>query len=329
MHTSTVDIAVIIVNYRIGDLAVKAAESVLTRDHGPWSVAVHLVDNASPDGEADRIRAALDAAPWGHKVQFHPEPTNHGFGRGNNVVLDALNANPPRFALLLNPDAMVEDGTIETLATFLDTTPQAAIAGASLRSPEGDPASAAFRLPSLGAIFSHAINFGPVSRLLKNSVQALPPETPRQPVGWVSGACVMLRFEASAAVDHFDPAFFLYYEEVDLMRRVGAEGWSVWYVPEARAIHIEGASTDVRSFRPKRQSRPAFLYEAWRLYFVKAYGPLGALGILAAQMIGMSLNFPMAKARGHVPSMPIGYFGHALREVVWPILRGAPRSNRF
>jgi GT2 family glycosyltransferase len=81
----TTDVAVVIVNYGTADMAIAAADSVLNRTADGLTVEVHLVDNASPGNDAEVLRQA--ASRWGDAVTLHLEPTNHGFGRGNNVVL--------------------------------------------------------------------------------------------------------------------------------------------------------------------------------------------------------------------------------------------------
>ena len=111
-------IAVVVVNYGTADLAMDAVESVLARAHGGRDVEVHLVDNASPGDDAETIRQAHAARGWTGRVTLHLEAVNHGFGRGNNVVLRTLldRDAPPDAVFLLNPDARLENEAIDLLA---------------------------------------------------------------------------------------------------------------------------------------------------------------------------------------------------------------------
>ncbi|MEM6421927.1 MAG: glycosyltransferase family 2 protein, partial [Pseudomonadota bacterium] len=224
------DIAVIIVNYGTADLALAAARSVLAQEAGGHRIEVHLVDNASPGGDAAAIADQIAAEGLTGRLRFHPEATNHGFGRGNNVVLEALaaRATPPDYAFLLNPDAALENGAAAVLAEFLDAHPEAGAAGAEIRNPgEVRPAAGAYRFPSLGSIFSEAVNFGPVQRLFQKTKVAMPLPDRAARVDWVSGAAVMFRMAALRQTGFFDPAYFLYFEEVDLMLRLTRAGWQV------------------------------------------------------------------------------------------------------
>ncbi|MFD2816988.1 glycosyltransferase [Paracoccus aerius] len=202
-------IAVIIINYGTAELAIAAVESVLARDHG-HPVQVHLLDNASPGGDGAVLVDAHAGRRWGDRVTLWLEKENHGFGRGNNVVLRALwdSPAPPDYVFLLNPDAQLENEAIAFLADRLDVEPQAAAAGAGIALPSGTPVSAAFRFPSALSEFVEAVNFGPLSRLFWDSKVALPADHSDGPVDWVSGAAVMMRLPVLRALGGFDPDFF-------------------------------------------------------------------------------------------------------------------------
>jgi GT2 family glycosyltransferase len=56
----------------------------------------------------------------------------------------------------------------------------------------------------------------------------------------VQSAAVLVRKAAAEAVGYFDPAFFVYSDEVDFCRRLHDAGWDVLHVPQARAVGHEG-----------------------------------------------------------------------------------------
>ncbi|TDX22226.1 glycosyltransferase family 2 protein [Rhodovulum visakhapatnamense] len=307
-------IAVIIVNYNAAGLAIEGVESVRARTHGGRTVEIHLVDNASPDGSAEILQRAHADRGWGREVTLYLEAENHGFGRGNNIVLETLAArtDPPDYVFLLNPDARLENETLAILADFLDAHPGAAFAGASVTNPGAEapvPASAAFRFPSLPATFGAAVNFGPITRLFARWTVALPADIPTRRVDWVSGAGVMARRHVFQETGNFDPYYFLYFEEVDLMRACVEAGWEGWYVAEARILHVEGASTDVQSrTAAQRPRKPAYWYDSWQHYFVKAHGRPYALATGLAWILGASMNHAITRLRGRTPIAPAHFF---------------------
>ena len=324
------EISVIIVNYATPDLAIDATQSVLDRHHGGRQVEVHLLDNASPGGDAARLAAAHAERGWGARVTLWPETRNHGFGAGNNVVLRALAARerPPRYVMLLNPDAWLENEALAILADALDARPEVVMAGAGISGVDGTPAAAAFRYPSVAGEFVQAANFGPITRLGRRHVVPLPPDTPEGPVGWVSGAAVLARFDAIRAVGFFDPAYFLYFEEVDLMLQLTRRGGVILHVPTARVIHAEGVATGVRGVPTARRRRPAFWYRSWRHYWVKNHGRPAALRAAACWVAGAALNQVIARLRRQYTHAPARFFGDFWGVAVRPLLglREIPRS---
>lgn len=316
------DISVIIVNYNTAALTVKAVESVLSRHHGGRVVDVHVVDNASPEGDGAVLEQAFSERNWTDRVTLYRESENHGFGRGNNLVLRQLvaRADPPDYALLLNPDAQLDNEAIAILADFLDGHPEAVAAGARIKSPDGESVTAAFHFPNAINTFSSALSFGPVARLLKRWDVSLGETLPTSRVDWVAGAVVLFRLSAMKAADLFDPAYFLYYEEVDLMRRMTQQGGQIWYVAEAQAIHAEGASTKVKSGGLAHRRLPPYWYHSWQHYFLKNHGRIGALVAALAWITGTAGNVVVSSLRGRQPIAPPRFFRDFWSMVLRPLL---------
>lgn len=323
------DLSVVVVNYGTADLAIAAVNSVLSRDHGGRVVDVHLVDNASPGKDGERLARAHAEEGWAARVTLYLETVNHGFGGGNNVALLALSRreSPPSKVLLLNPDARLEGEALATLADFMDTHPRAGVVGPRIAKPGQGPVTAVFRFPTLASEFDSALNFGPVSRLLRRWRVALPPETATTRVDWVAGAAAMFRFDAIRDLGFFDTDYFLYYEEVDLMRRLAGKGWEAWHVAEAEVTHIEGAATQVRSSDTTHPRRPDYWYDSRRLYFQKNHGRAYALATALLVAGGGTLHHVIAAARRRPSSLPESFQRDYRRRVLLPLLglKGAER----
>lgn len=170
-------IAVIIVNYGTADLTTAGIESVLARDHGGRMGRDSRRGQRLSRGDARILADRHAERGWGDRVRLWPEISNHGFGRGNNVVIHALMNRPdaPDYVFLLNPDAALENEALSILADRLDAMPAAAAAGAGIALPSGRAVTAAFRFPSARSEFAQAMNFGPVTRLFRNRLVPLPP----------------------------------------------------------------------------------------------------------------------------------------------------------
>jgi N-acetylglucosaminyl-diphospho-decaprenol L-rhamnosyltransferase len=168
--------------------------------------------------------------------------------------------------------------------------------------------SAAFRFPSLLSELERAALFGPVTKLLGPFRTPLSPDLQTQRVDWVSGASVMFRFDAMREAGFFDPAYFLYFEEVDLMRALRARGWETWYVAEARSVHHEAVATGVAK-RSGRRRRPDYVYDSWRHYYVKNHGRAFALCAAGMALVGGGLHAASAALRGRESWLPLHHFG--------------------
>jgi len=324
-RTTDTEVAVIVVNYGTAALTIAAVESVLARDHGGRGVEIHVVDNASPGDDAEVLARAHEDRGWVGRVTLWPETENHGFGRGNNLILHHLSERdkPPVYAFLLNPDAALENEAIDILAAALEANLDAAAAGAGISFPDGSPAVACFRFPTLIRELVTTINFGPLEKLLPSGRTSLPPDW-TGPIDWVAGASVLMRLDHLSEVGFFDPDFFLYYEEVELMWRLRRAGYRALYVPQARVTHIAGAATQVASHDKRAKPSPAFVYESWRMYYVKSHGRLYALTLAFLKFPAAWISKILSRMRGDPSILPARFSRDHWRHVVRPLLLGTP-----
>lgn len=205
-----------------------------------------LIDNASRDHTLDIVRAKV---PQAHIIH---NPIGVGYG---NAASQGLASVETEFALMMNPDAVFEPGTIEKLARVMDED-----ASVGMVSP---------LLPRPGGGYDKAWN-GPFDRrpLLPSDRDTEPCPEGRFCTWYVSGAVILLRMEAAKKSGFFDPAIFLYFEDDDLCMRIQKAGYTIQIEPAAEATHAVGGSvgTGWDKFYEK------FYHMAWsRLYFEAKY----------------------------------------------------------
>ena len=129
-------------------------------------------------------------------------------------------------------------------------------------------------------------------------------------VYWVTGASAMFRMDALRQTGLFDDGFFLYFDEVELMHRLRAHGWTVRHVPESRVVHFEGSSTRIGA----ATRMPAYWYNSRRRYFALTGGVSSAvgagLGLIAGRAIGALRNTLKGQSpRGVVSSTDVLHNG--------------------
>ena len=188
---------------------------------------VLVLDNASGDGSAAAARR-------------HPATTEliglerrRGKGENDSALLQRARG---RYCLLLNEDSELQPGATGALHAALEADPRAAAAGARLLRPDGTAQPSAWRFPTpltaiVGALFLHR----------RYTVQSRGEET--RTVDWAQSAALLLRREAAEQIGWFDPAFFVYSDEVDFCKRLRDGGWRTLFVPGAVAFHHEQLST--------------------------------------------------------------------------------------
>lgn len=314
-------ILTIILNYKTPEMTLKSAAAAL-REMRTLGGEVQIVDNASGDGSAGLLRAAITANGWADRVRLIESPVNGGFGAGNNLGLrqHLSDGSEPDFFYLLNSDAWPDPGALEPLLAVMRDDPRTGMAGSHIRGTDGTAHDTAFRFPTIAGEFEGAARLGLITRALRHAVipmGALPETTA---VDWVAGASLLIRRETLEEIGLFDEDFFLYYEETELCRRAREAGWQVCYVPESRVQHVGGASTGLKTWA----RTPAYWFESRSHYFNKVHGRAYAAAATAARVAGGVLW----RLRRLVSPRPPGDPPMFLRDLVAHALTPAPRPTR-
>lgn len=203
----------------------------LAAELGPDDETI-VVDNASDDDSAAMVERDFPAC------RLLRLPENLGFGAANNRGAEAARGDA---LLLLNSDAWLAPGALDLLRRRLDEDERLALVAPQLRYPDGRLQFAwSPETGVLGEAIQMARNrfedrpwcHGALRRLLRTFLGP----------GWYSAACVLVRKAAFDQVGGFDEGFFLYFEDVDLSRRLRRAGWRLTLEPGATAFHVKGAS---------------------------------------------------------------------------------------
>lgn len=269
-------ICIVIVNYRTSDLVIDCLRSVESQAGELGGGRVLVADNASEDGSVETLSAAITAKGWSSWVEVLPCPLNGGFAYGNNACIRAAMREESQLdhVLLLNPDTLVRPGAIRALVEFMVAHPKVGIAGRLIENPNGGVDRTAHRMPSPIGELDGSARLGVLSRLLHRYAVTPPLRVVAHECDWVSGAAMIVRRQVLEQIGLLDEGFFLYFEEVDFCCRARDAGWQVWYVPEARILHLEGVATGIRI---EKKRRPSYWYDSRRRFFIKHHDVLGLL----------------------------------------------------
>ncbi len=227
----------IIVNYRVADMAVAAAESVLASDSvGP--VRVVVVDNSEQAEEAERLRNGLP-----EEAELMTPARNIGFGQACNLAYRGFSGD---CVLLLNPDARLLPACLSRLQRTLMARENAAAVGPlsfwdeqqAYYLPPSCPPSFFLFEPVLER-FSPG---SPVKRLMsaawrRHAMRVWRADRPIRTRNLPGGNVLLKREAVERAGGLFDPRFFLYFEDLDLFMRLRKAGGALMIDPRARSTH--------------------------------------------------------------------------------------------
>ena len=207
----------------------------------PSDARVVVVDAASTDDSVAVARA--------HDARVI-EGDNAGYGAAANAGIAACDA---AVAVVLNPDVELVDDSLDALAAAV--TPDRILVPLVLL-PDGSRQDIAHNGPAGWSDL--AIALGPPAALpepLRTKVQPWRAHAPRR-VDWPVGACIAGRTDTLRRLGPFDPAIFLYSEDLDLGLRAQAAGIETWFWPQARVIHHQSHAT-TRAFGGEPYARLA------------------------------------------------------------------------
>ena len=250
------DVSIVIVSFNTRSVLRECLESIELESTG-LQVEVAIVDNHSSDGSPEMIERDF---PY---VRLIRSEVNLGFGAANNAALEGCRG---RYIVLLNSDAFLCPNSLRLAVQHMDANPKAGLGGGRLvgRDYSWQPSARMFPsiLSDLTVMTGLAARY-PKSKFLGYFDRTWADQSLASEVDWVPGAFSIVRAEVLDRVGFFDPAFFLYCEEVDLCRRIKAAGYQIWYWPDIKIIHIGGESS--RQVKSLEMSSAGSQLVLWRM----------------------------------------------------------------
>jgi GT2 family glycosyltransferase len=197
-----------LVNQLLEDLAARCAPGL----------KVIITENV-PDGEPLRL------SQISHEFEIIRNTRAKGFGANHNAAFARCRTE---LFCVANPDIRLRADPFGPLSAMLSARRASAVAPL-VRSVHGSVEDSARRYPTLGSLVRKAFTKGakPDYAIDQGAIE----------VDWVAGMFILFATEAYRAVGGFDERYFLYYEDVDICRRLRSRGHKVVYEPAVSVIH--------------------------------------------------------------------------------------------
>lgn len=270
MIAAKVDI--VIVNWNAGALLAACLDSLAAADLSHVSKVI-VVDNGSTDGSADVTSARLP-------LTVVRAGRNLGFGRACNLGAAQGDAE---FVLLLNPDTEVDADAITRVVSFLRDPAQQDVGAVGIRLVDRSgraqrhcarfPSWRTFLAESFGLAHLLPGRFRPVLMLEFDHLET-------RDVDHVMGAFYCVRRAAFEVLGGFDESYFVYFEDLDLSRRLVDAGHRIRYLSEPAAYHRQGGTSD-----QIRARRLHYSLEGKLLYASKHFSSAGAVAAWAGVLL--------------------------------------------
>ena len=272
------DLSVAVVSYNTKDLLRACLTSLRDRQAEREALLeVIVADNGSDDGSVEMVRAEFP------HVRLVETGGNIGFGRANNLALRDARG---RHFCLLNSDAEAMPGALRTTLAFLDSHPDVGLAGGQLQWPDGRAQTSWGSDPTLKGVWQEQTWGWRASPPAPPGLRA--GATTPHDVDQISGAFMVIRRLAWHQVGGFDPAYFMYNEDVDLNVRLRRAGWRVVFLPDAPIRHHLGASSRA-DWRTRARMVSAY-NQSRGLYFARYQGPAAGRRLRTYCLLGAAIR---------------------------------------
>ena len=277
------DLSIVIVNYNVKEFLTQCLESIY-RSKTDYAFEVIVVDNASTDSGESRILKAFPEVRWIANTE------NVGFGRANNQGFEAAKGT---YTLILNPDTVVQEDTLEVCIDYLKRHPE--VGGLGIKGIDGTgqflpeskrglptPMTALWKITGLSRIFPKSAFFA------RYHMGHLDPDGNHK-VDILVGCFMMVPTALLQEVGGFDPRYFMYGEDIDLSYELLKTGRENHYISDSQIIHYKGESTKRGSLNYVKM-----FYQAMIIFARKQFSGSSALAYTLLIYVGIYLRAGLA-----------------------------------
>lgn len=230
------EISVIIVTWNSSDEIVKCTDSVIAALRGFDSELV-IIDNNS----ADNSFALVNKISF-PKLKTVQNPDNMGYTKAMN---QGIKHSTGKYVLLLNPDTILKDDSIRIMREFLEANPAYGACAPLMKNPDGTVQYSVRNFPTYWRMFcefSLLAYIFPKTKLFGSWKAKYMDHSHEQDIEQPMAAAFMIRGELLAEIDNMDERFSMFFNDVDLCKKVYDAGFKIRLLPASVVIHEHGAS---------------------------------------------------------------------------------------
>lgn len=278
-----IDLSIIILNYNTKNITIEAIKSIennYPKEVSTGEYEVIVADNASPD-ESLAVFKEYKKKTKIKSFLVLDNKKNIGFSAGNNKAVPYAKG---RYVLFLNPDTIVNPGTLSYMVKFFNSHPDAGSATCKIIYPDGKLDPNCLRgFPTPWNSFCHFSGLGklfPRSRFFSGYLQSGWRDIDKlQEVEAIEGAFMMLPHKIGEEIGWWDEDYFFYGEDLQFSYNISKAGYKIYYIPQVSIIHYSGASSGIKkdsqnittASRETRIKVQGWRFDAMRIFYKKNY----------------------------------------------------------
>lgn len=237
-------LSIVIVSHNHRDYLLKCLESLFRGNHNQ-DYKIIVVDNNSSDGTVESLPFRVKS-----KITVIRNKTNIGFAKACNL---GINFTSSSYYLMLNPDIIVNKGSVERLLEFLKKNKSVACVVPLLKNLNGSIQYSCRKFPGWRETLLKRtpirwfINLEDINKYDVQTRNLIDSNIPLR-IDWALGGCMMIKKLALEKIGLFDERFFLYCEDIDLFYRLKQKGLIAYCLPESIMHHKHLAVSDNNFF---------------------------------------------------------------------------------
>ncbi|HSR18608.1 MAG TPA: glycosyltransferase family 2 protein [Ignavibacteriaceae bacterium] len=230
-----IDISIIIVNYNLAKEIEDCLNSLLLKIDSRINFEIIIADNNSPD----KSLLAVEEKFKRDNIQFLYLDKNIGFGKGNNYGFARASG---KYICFLNPDTLIKEDIFWKIISLFEIDKSIGIIGPQqqIKDPCFD-----FSAGYSPNIFFELFNLFGLGVFVESFIMFFYTKLKREKkleVNWILGAAIFVRADLFKRINGFDEDYFMFFEELDLCKRVKNIGLKVVYYPQLKIHHIGSVS---------------------------------------------------------------------------------------
>lgn len=256
-----IDISVIIVTWNSEEELTACVNSVITASKG-LDAELIIIDNNSSDNSfaiANKINY--------HKLQTVKNPENLGYTKAVN---QGIRLAKGKYVLLLNPDTVLQENSIKAMFDFLESNTGYGACAPLMKNPDGTIQYSVRNFPNYWHMFTEfsllAYIF-PKTKLFGGWKAKYMDYSKEQDIEQPMAAAFMIRSSLLADIGNMDERFSMFFNDVDLCKKIYDTGFKIRLIPPSIVTHEHGAS-----IKKDRARMIRVWNEDCALYFEKHFG---------------------------------------------------------